>query len=47
MFILALSLLYDAVLAFVAMFSKKHEDIVTSTWPCNAAQGMPVSDHTY
>lgn len=32
MFIFTLSLLYDAVLSFMAMFSKKHEDIVTSTW---------------
>ncbi len=32
MFVFALSLLYDAVLAFIAMFSKKHEELVTSTW---------------
>lgn len=32
MFVFTLALLYDAVLSFTAMFSKKHEDIVTSTW---------------
>jgi TRAP-type C4-dicarboxylate transport system permease small subunit len=32
MFVFALSLLYDAVLAFLAMFSKKHAEIVVSTW---------------
>lgn len=32
MFVFTLALLYDAVLSFAAIFSKKHEDIVTSTW---------------
>jgi TRAP-type C4-dicarboxylate transport system permease small subunit len=32
MFVFTLSLLYDAVLSFAAIFSKKHEEIVTSSW---------------
>jgi TRAP-type C4-dicarboxylate transport system permease small subunit len=32
MFIFALALLYDAILAFAAIFNKKLEEIVTSTW---------------
>jgi TRAP-type C4-dicarboxylate transport system permease small subunit len=32
MFVFALSLLYDAILAFIAIFSNKHAEIVTSNW---------------
>lgn len=32
MFVFALALLYDTILAFMAMFSKKYEEIVTSNW---------------
>ncbi len=32
MFIFALVLLYDTILAFAAIFSKKYEEIVTSNW---------------
>jgi TRAP-type C4-dicarboxylate transport system permease small subunit len=32
MFVFALALLYDTVLAFMAIFSKKYEEIVTSDW---------------
>jgi TRAP-type C4-dicarboxylate transport system permease small subunit len=32
MFIFALSLLYDAALSFAAVFSKKHAELVTSSW---------------
>jgi TRAP-type C4-dicarboxylate transport system permease small subunit len=32
MFVFALVLLYDTILAFMAIFSKKYAEIVTSTW---------------
>ena len=32
MFVFALALLYDTALAFMAMFSKKYEQIVVATW---------------
>jgi TRAP-type C4-dicarboxylate transport system permease small subunit len=37
MFVFALALLYDTALSFIAVFSKKYEELVVSTW--NEADG--------